>query len=330
MIERSAKAQAHMIDDLLDASRIVSDRWLMEVQACDLHTIVAGAVHRLAPAAEQRSIAFDADLDDRIGFVWSDPARARQVVTKLVGNAIKFTPNGGRISISLAHDGGHAVLRVSDTGVGIAADFLPHVFERMKQLETGTTRRYGGLGLGLAIVRHVIESLGGTVTVASDGIGQGSTFTASFPKTGFDPDAAALEGSDLRDSVHSLTRPGRNRDYGELRGLRVLVLDDDPGTLKAVSDVFRLSGAIVCAAASSAEALKFVESFEPQIMICDIAMPENDGYAFIQKVRAGTCAGGRHACTRADRAVRRNRPATSARCRLSKTHGEASRYRLAS
>jgi two-component system, chemotaxis family, CheB/CheR fusion protein len=206
------------------------------------------------------------------------------VVRNLLSNAVKFTPAGGRIAVALELEDGFAALRVSDTGAGIGSEFLPHVFDRLVQQEGSITRRHGGLGLGLAIVRHIVESLGGAAKAQSGGIGRGSTFTVTFPLTGFERDAG-LADEHVPDSG-PLDRPGRMRRYGELHGLRVLVLDDDPGTLEAILDVFRLSGAVVNSASSVAAALLALEAFRPQLLVCDIAMPESDGYAFIRKLRA--------------------------------------------
>jgi two-component system CheB/CheR fusion protein len=283
-IERSARMQAQLIDDLLDASRIVAGKLKMEVQAFELCPVVLAAVESISEAASGRSIVLDVTVDQSIGQVWSDPARVGQVVRNLLGNAIKFTPVGGRIAVVLALEDGFASLRISDSGTGIGPEFLPHVFDRLVQQESTITRRHGGLGLGLAIVRHVVESLGGSVQAHSAGIGRGSTFTATFPLTGFGRDEGMI--AEIVPNGQALDRPGRSRDYGELHGLRVLVLDDDPGTLEAILDVFRLSGAVVKSASSVAEALLAFEVFGPQVLVCDIAMPEADGYSFIRKLRA--------------------------------------------
>jgi two-component system CheB/CheR fusion protein len=283
-IERSARMQAQLIDDLLDASRIVAGKLKMEVQAFELCPVVLAAIDSIDEAVKTRSIVLEVSVDQTIGQVWSDPARVGQVVRNLVGNAIKFTPVGGRIGVVLALEDGCASLRVSDSGTGIGPEFLPHVFDRLVQQESTITRRHGGLGLGLAIVRHVVESLGGSVQANSAGIGRGSTFTATFPLTGFGRDEGLV--AEIVPNGQALDRPGRSRDYGELHGLRVLVLDDDPGTLEAILDVFRLSGAVVKSASSVAEALLAFEMFAPQVLVCDIAMPEADGYSFIRKLRA--------------------------------------------
>jgi signal transduction histidine kinase len=175
VIERGAKLQSQLIDDLLDASRIVSGRLKLEVQAFELCPVVQEAVASLQPAAATRGVTLEATVDESIGQVWSDPTRVRQVVIKLVANAIKFTPSGGRVSVELTLSDGAAALRVSDSGAGIGAEFLPHVFDRLTQQQSTITRRHGGLGLGLAIVHHVIESLGGRVTANSSGLGHGAT-----------------------------------------------------------------------------------------------------------------------------------------------------------
>jgi len=282
-IERSARMQAQLIDDLLDASRIVAGKFKLEVQAFELCPVVVAEIENIREAANKRAITLELAIDDSLGQVWSDPARVGQVVRNLLGNALKFTPVGGKISVELASDNGFASLRVTDTGAGIGPEFLPHVFDRLVQQESTITRRYGGLGLGLAIVRHVVETLGGKVSAQSEGVGRGSTFKVTFPLTGFAHDD--LASSDPM-ATQPLDRPGRSRDYGELHGLRVLVLDDDPGTLEAILEVFRLSGAVVKSASSVSEAFLAFEAFGPQVLVCDIAMPESDGYAFIRKLRA--------------------------------------------
>lgn len=283
-IERSARMQNQLIDDLLDASRIVAGKLHLEVQAFELCPVVSSAVETIREAAKTRAITLDVEIDESVGQVWSDPARVGQVVQNLLTNSIKFTPVGGRIGVVLAAENGFATLRVSDTGAGIGPEFLPHVFDRLVQQESTITRRHGGLGLGLAIVKHVVETLGGSVSASSEGVGRGSTFTATFPLSGFGRDEGML--AETLTSIQPLDRPGRARDYVALHGLRVLVLDDDPATLEAILDVFRLSGAVVKSASSVAEALLAFENFGPQVLVCDIAMPETDGYAFIRKLRA--------------------------------------------
>jgi two-component system CheB/CheR fusion protein len=282
-IERSARLQAQLIDDLLDASRIVAGKLKLDIQAFELCPIVLAEVETIREAAKARAITLEINIDEKVEQVWGDPARIGQVVRNLLGNSIKFTPVGGRISLDLTLDHAFASLRVTDSGAGIGPEFLPHVFDRLVQQESTITRRHGGLGLGLAIVRHVVETLGGSVAARSEGVGRGSTFTVTFPLTGFGRDDGMLPELPIS---QPLDRPGRARQYGELHGLRVLVLDDDPGTLEAILDVFRLSGAIVKAASSVAEALLAFEAFDPQVLVCDIAMPESDGYAFIRKLRA--------------------------------------------
>jgi two-component system CheB/CheR fusion protein len=282
-IERSARMQAQLIEDLLDASRIVAGKLKLEVQAFELCPVVLAAVEGIREAAKSRAIALEVNVGDDIGEVWSDPGRVGQVVRNLLGNALKFTPVGGKISLELSAENGFAALRVSDNGAGIGPEFLPYVFDRLVQQESTITRRYGGLGLGLAIVRHVVETSGGTVSAESGGVGRGSTFKVTFPLTGIVRDTGM--SVDLLSS-QPLDRPGRSRDYGLLHGLRVLVLDDDPGTLEAILEVFRLSGAVVQSASSVSEALLAFEAFGPQMLVCDIAMPESDGYAFIRKLRA--------------------------------------------
>jgi signal transduction histidine kinase/CheY-like chemotaxis protein len=282
-IERGARRQVQLIDDLLDASRIIANKLTLENRAFDLCSVVRAALDGVADQGRRKSVTVEALIDDSIGQVWGDPSRIQKVTSNLLTNAIKFTPPGGLVQLELKIDDGSARLTVSDNGVGIAPDFLPHVFDRLLQEDSSITREHGGLGLGLAIVRHIVELLGGSVHAHSGGLGHGASFTVTFPLTGF--------GRAERDVLHDarapqpLDRPGYVQDYLELRDLPVLIVDDDPATLDAIVTVLRLSGADVRAAPSAAAATRMLETFDPKVLVCDIAMPGEDGHAFIRKLR---------------------------------------------
>ncbi len=275
-IERNAKAQAQLIEDLLDVGRIVAGKMRLEMRDVDPAAIVRAAVDVVRPAAEAKRVVVEATVGDAIGSVRADAGRLQQIAWNLLSNAVKFTPAGGRVEVRLDRVPAGARLRVIDTGEGITADFLPHVFERFRQAQSTSTRSRGGLGLGLAIVKHLVELHEGTITAESDGPGAGSRFTVVIPGTGdavVDAGAAELPAS---------VRGGPRR----LDGLRVAVVDDEPDTRELVATVLRAQGAIVLEAASAQEALQAVERDPPDVLVSDIGMPNEDGYALVKKVRA--------------------------------------------
>jgi signal transduction histidine kinase len=278
-VERNARTQAKLIDDLLDVSRIVSGKLLLEVREVELGKVVENAINVVRPAAEAKGISLTYDREPGRWFIKGDAARLQQIAWNLLSNAVKFTPEGGSVRIRLERDGSHLKLSVSDTGKGIAAEFLPHVFDRFQQADSTTTRTYGGLGLGLAIVRHLIEMHGGTVSAASPGEAQGATFTTTFPLLAVSTEAHEATDGDGRvgkaTSGHSM-----------LEGLRVLVVDDEPDTRQVISAVITRSGAEVKTCASAPEALETLKRWKPDILMSDIGMPEEDGYSLIRKVRS--------------------------------------------
>jgi PAS domain S-box-containing protein len=278
-IERNAKVQAQLVEDLLDLSRIISGKLRLEMKPLDLPAVMDAALDSVRPAATAKSIRLIPVLDAHAGPVLGDAGRLQQVVWNLLSNAIKFTPEGGRVDLLLQRADGHAEIVVSDTGQGIDPEFLPHVFDRLRQADSSTTRRHGGLGLGLAIVRHLVESHGGTVRAESRGEGKGATFTASLPiltpAASASPRAPVVSGSAQR------------ADGGAaLSGVRVLVVDDDPDALDLVSRVLKQSGADVRTAGSAAEALRAMSAYRPHVLLSDIAMPGEDGYDLIRQVRS--------------------------------------------
>ena len=238
----------------------------------------------MIPAADAKSIQLTYGRGPTIGAISGDAARLQQVVWNLLSNAVKFTPEGGRIEVRLERLDSHARLTVSDSGQGISPEFLPQVFDRFRQADSSTTRGYGGLGLGLAIVRHLVELHGGTVHAESQGAGQGTTFSATFPLLAvrLEPAVMAHNGKDLC-----------NRSPA-LNGLRVLVVDDEADTRLIISTVIARTGAEVKACQSAREALEILEQWRPDVLMSDIAMPGEDGYSLINKVRSLPAERGGH------------------------------------
>ena len=276
-IERSTKSQAHLVEDLLDVSRIVSGKLHIDPRPVELSEVIEAAVESVRPAADARSIRIRLLLDPEAGVVLGDPQRLQQVVWNLLSNAIKFSPAGGRVEVRLEADGSHVELEVSDAGQGIPAEFLPHLFERFRQADSSTTRAHGGLGVGLAIVHHLIERHGGTVRAESPGPGQGATFTVRLPATARRSDPSAVEPA---------RRPPAG-DYPNLRGVRVLIVDDDRDTGEVLESLVIACGAEATTASSTAEALAVLARRRVDVLVSDIGMPGDDGYALIQRIREG-------------------------------------------
>lgn len=274
-IERNARAQKRLIEDLLDVSRIVSGKVTLEVTAIDLRRVITAAVESMLPAAQAKSIELATLLDSESNVFRGDFARLQQVVCNLLSNAIKFTMRGGRIEVRLQRQGDVAELTVADSGQGIKPEFLPHVFDRFRQEDGSISRRHGGLGLGLAIVRYLIEMHGGTVEAASDGEGQGATFTIRLP---------VREADGAVESVGQ--SPAAGARGTQLEGLHVLVVDDDPGARELLANMLQGYGARVSLASSGPVALTLLFEQRPHVVLADIGMPEMDGYALIEQVRA--------------------------------------------
>ncbi|HVW29987.1 MAG TPA: ATP-binding protein [Polyangiaceae bacterium] len=284
-IERNALAQVRLIEDILDGSRIITGKLRLETRPLDLRRLVQAAVETVRPAADAKNIALCSEVDETAVHVVGDPERLQQVVWNLCNNAIKFTPKGGAVSVRLRRIGTDVELEVSDNGQGIAPDFLPHVFERFRQGEGSTTRRYGGLGLGLALVRHLIEAHGGSVSAESAGVGCGATFTARIP----------VQATFRK--VES-EPPAANRDVAatplvvDLTGVSVLVVDDDPDSRALVATVLRGSGADVTTATNAMDALHHLSRAMPTLLLSDVGMPETDGYELMRRVRTELGAAG--------------------------------------
>jgi PAS domain S-box-containing protein len=278
-VERNARWLAQIVDDVLDVSRIVSGKIRLDVQTVELPGIVDNAVATVQPAADAKSVRLQTLIDPRVGPVSGDPDRLQQIMWNLLMNAVKFTPKGGRVQVRLERVNSHLELIVSDTGIGISEEFLPKVFERFRQADSGPTRKTGGLGLGLAIVRHLVEMHGGTVDAASAGLDQGSTFTVKLPLMIVQPSASAPREHPLTDRRNPL------QELGNLTGVHVLAVDDEADALGLLKDVLEAAGAIVTTASSASAALDALANGHPQAMVADIGMPEMDGYELIRQVR---------------------------------------------
>jgi PAS domain S-box-containing protein len=289
-IERNARAQAQLIDDLLDVSRIVTGKLRLDVVPVDPPSFIDPAVEAVRPAAEAKGVRLQKLIDTGVGTVMGDPARLQQVVWNLLSNAVKFTPRGGRVQVRLERVNSNVEIAVSDTGAGIDPEFLPHVFERFRQADQRTTRQHGGLGLGLAIVRHLVELHGGAVHANSAGEGTGATFTVTLPV------ASVHRREDAQGRVHPAARDTlpAHECPERLDGLRVLVVDDEPDARELLSVGLGQCGAEVTTASSAQEALEAVAGAKFDILISDIGMPGEDGYELIRRVRALPAgAGGR-------------------------------------
>ncbi|HEU0252793.1 MAG TPA: ATP-binding protein, partial [Pyrinomonadaceae bacterium] len=280
-IERNARAQAQLVDDLLDVSRIITGKLRMDVRAADPHSFIDAAVEAVKPAAEAKGVRLQKVIDTGAISIPGDPTRLQQVVWNLLSNAIKFTPRGGRVQIRSERVNSHLEIVVSDTGQGISPDFLPHVFDRFRQADQKTSRQHGGLGLGLAIVRHLVELHGGTVSAASEGEGKGATFTVMLPITPvYQVDSS---GGQVHPAARDLLPLEDSND--RLDGLRILVVDDEADTREMLKHGLEYCGAEVRVAGSAAEAIDALVATVPDILISDIGMSGVDGYDLIRQVR---------------------------------------------
>ncbi|HEX8473473.1 MAG TPA: PAS domain S-box protein [Pyrinomonadaceae bacterium] len=280
-IERNARSQSQLIDDLLDVSRIITGKLRIDVRPVDPNSFIEAAIEAVRPAAEAKGVRVQKIMDTGVVSVSGDPVRLQQVMWNLLSNAIKFTPRGGRVQVRLERVNSHVEIAISDTGAGIKTDFLPYVFDRFRQADGRTTRQHGGLGLGLSIVRHLVELHGGSVRAESGGEGEGATFTVLLPV------APVYHRGDVDARVHPATRdtlpsyecPDR------LDGLKVLVVDDEPDTRELLQAGLGRCGAQVQVAGSVAEALEAIRADAPDLLISDIGMPDADGYELIRRVR---------------------------------------------
>lgn len=273
-IERNAKAQAQLIEDLVDVSRIVGGKLNLEVRPTDMLSVIDAAIEVIRPAADAKFIKIETINESSARLVSGDPARLQQVIVNLLSNAVKFTPNSGTVSISVRATGTDLEVAVKDTGIGISPGFLPHVFERFRQAESAATRSHRGLGLGLAIVRHLVELHGGSVSASSDGENQGAVFTVSLP----------LAAPTLADSAADVEE--KIPTDGRLDGLRVLLVEDEPDARELIAIALEKSGATVEAVDTVRNALQALNSLTPHVLVSDIGLPVESGYDLIKRVRA--------------------------------------------
>ena len=280
-LERNASALTQIVEDILDVSRIVSGKIRFDVQPVNLPLVIDNAVATVQPAADAKGVRVQTVVDPRVAPIAGDPDRLQQVVWNLLSNAVKFTKRDGRVQVRVERVNSHVEIVVSDTGSGIRADFLPYVFERFRQGDAGTTRKTGGLGLGLAIVRSIVEMHGGTVEASSEGEGKGSTFVVRLPI--MIVHAESREGR----RQHPVTKTNqRLTELGDLRGIRVLAIDDEADALALLRVVLETAGASVRTVTSAAQALAALEAEAPDALVVDLGMPEMDGFDLIARIRA--------------------------------------------
>lgn len=288
-IARNARAQAQLIDDLLDMNRIVSGKIRLDVQRVDLAAIVEAALESVGPSVTAKGLCLRKTIDPHAGPVFGDPNRLQQIVWNLLSNAVKFTPRGGKLDVLLQRINSHVEIAVTDSGTGIAAEFLPHLFERFSQAETSTTRKFGGLGLGLAIVKQLVELHGGSIRADSPGEGQGATFVIVLPLRavrGFD------EAQEHPTTSKPSSPPSGPSDDEMLAGVTILVVDDEPDARDLLQAVLKAASADVWVACGADEALTMVKQRRFSAIVSDIGMPHRDGYSFIKDVRALSLAEG--------------------------------------
>jgi signal transduction histidine kinase/CheY-like chemotaxis protein len=280
-IERNARAQGQLIDDLLDMSRIISGTVRLDVQTVDPARVIEAALGTVHPAAAAKMITLRTELGREPGAppleVRADPGRLQQVLWNLLANAVKFTPSGGNVQVLLGRDGNDAVIRVIDSGIGIAPDFLPYVFDRFRQQDASISRQHGGLGLGLSIAKQLVELHGGTIAVESAGTHAGTTFTVRLPLARRDAVAPA--------PGQRAAAPAPASALADLTGLRVLVIDDAPDTLDVLEQILTVSGADTMTAPGAGAALALLEREKPDVIVSDVGMPEVDGFELMRRIR---------------------------------------------
>jgi len=277
-VARNATSLTQMVEDVLDVSRIISGKVRLNIQAVELPEIVREAIDTVRPAADAKGVHLDTVVDRQATTVSGDPERLQQIMWNLLSNAVKFTGSGGRIEVRLARLDSHVEVTVTDTGIGIAPEFLPHVFERFRQADSGISREHGGLGLGLAITRHLVELHGGLIAVSSEGRGQGTTFRVELPVM----PKARLEAA-------APPGPGAERiDVPDLGGVRILAVDDDPDALALIREVLEATQATVDVASSGSQALDCIEKNAPDVLVADLGMPKMSGFALLDRIRRST------------------------------------------
>ncbi len=281
-IERNARVQTQLIEDLLDMSRITSGKVRLDIQPVAPFTFIEAAIETVRPAADGKNIRLEKMLDPTAGPISGDPSRLQQVIWNLLSNAIKFTPKGGKVQIVLERVNSHIEISVADTGIGIKPEFLPQIFERFHQMDASTTRKYGGLGLGLSIVRHLVELHGGSVFAKSQGEGEGTTFSVHLPV------AVVYRNREAGERLHPQVskHPALDLQPPDLSDLKILVVDDEPDARALMQRVLGDCGAEVLVAGSAEEALERVEKERPHVLVSDIGMPDVDGYELLKRIRA--------------------------------------------
>jgi signal transduction histidine kinase/ActR/RegA family two-component response regulator len=280
-IDRNAKSQAQLIEDILDVSRMITGKLRLNNEPVDIAAVINAAIDSVQLALDSKNIELEVTLDPSARHTVGDSSRLQQVVWNLFANAIKFTPSGGRIEVKVNRAGRDVQIVVSDTGQGISAAFLPYIFDRFRQADGTTTREHGGLGLGLAIVRNLVELHGGTIKAESAGEGQGATFTIKLPASSQRARKRRHAGLERQKDSAPQFAP-----VPSLGDVRVLLVDDDPDTLQILSVMLEESKANVQTASSVSEALEVIEWYEPDVLVSDLAMPGEDGYSLIAKLRA--------------------------------------------
>jgi PAS domain S-box-containing protein len=281
-IERNVRAQTQLIEDLLDVSRIITGKLRLDTRPVELVPVIEAAIDSVQPAAEAKDILLERSLDPMAGPVLGDPARLQQVIWNLLSNAVKFTPRGGHVRIQLARSKSSAAITIKDSGIGIKEDFLPYVFDRFRQADSSSTRAHGGLGLGLAIVRHLVELHGGTVSAESDGAERGASFTVDLPLRAVNIRRPEAGGDGARRETEATT----DECPPQLEGVRILIVDDEEDARQVLAMALRECKAVVETAANARQAIEALRRARPDVLISDIGMPDEDGYSLVQRLRA--------------------------------------------
>jgi CheY-like chemotaxis protein/nitrogen-specific signal transduction histidine kinase len=279
-VARNVTSLTQIVEDVLDVSRIISGKLRLDVQPVDLPPVVQNAVETVRPAADAKGVRLVTIVDPRAAPVSGDPERIQQILWNVLSNAVKFTERGGRVQLRLERVDSHVEITVTDTGVGIPAEFLPHVFDRFRQADAGINRARGGLGLGLAITRHLVELQGGRIFAASDGPGTGSTFRIDLPLR------SANAGVPVEERVHPQTPHAEHHiSVPQLQGIRILAVDDDHDALALVREILEATGADVVTADSVQQALDVLQGMTPDVLLADLGMPHMSGFDLIDRVR---------------------------------------------
>jgi len=279
VIERSARSQLRIIEDLLDVARALGGNLRLEIGEARIADVIEAALMSVRPAAEAKGVTLEVHVDPSLGAIAADPERLQQIVWNLLSNAIKFTPGGGHVALSASRSESTIVIRVRDDGQGVDPQFLPHIFEPFRQADGSTTRRHGGLGLGLAIVKQLVEAHGGTISARSDGEGKGTTFTVEIPAR------APAREMEAHGAVRREVEPHEGAAGARLDGVRLLVVDDDEDSRDLIVCILQDWGASVTSASSAEEAMRLLQQNPPDVILSDIGMPDVDGYALLRQLR---------------------------------------------